>query len=96
MFAMRYGSVPVVHGVGGLVDTVQDYDPATGAGNGFVFHEYSAAAFLAAIRRALAVFADAPAWERLQRHDLALDWSWTQSARHYVDLYHHALALHMG
>lgn len=94
MFAMRYGSVPVVHWVGGLVDTVQDYDPVTGAGNGFVFTEYTAEAFLTATQRALALFADPPAWERLQRHDLTLDWSWTQSARHYVDLYHHAQALH--
>ena len=93
MFALRYGSVPVVHRTGGLADTVQEYDPATGQGNGFVFTEYTAAAFLAATERALALYTDRAAWARLVRHDLTLDWSWDQSARRYVDLYRQALAL---
>jgi len=94
MFAMRYGSVPVVHWTGGLVDTVQDYDPASGHGDGFTFTPYTVAAFLAATERALAVYADGPAWERIVRHDLTLDWSWDRSAQQYVELYRQARAFH--
>ncbi|HMA34703.1 MAG TPA: glycogen/starch synthase [Chloroflexia bacterium] len=93
MFAMRYGSVPVVHWTGGLVDTVQDYDDASGAGNGFVFTEYTAAALQRAVTRALRVYADRPAWDALIRHDLGLDWSWDRSARRYVEIYRRARTL---
>ena len=96
MFAMRYGSVPVVHWTGGLVDTVQDYDPSNGHGDGFTFTPYTVDAFLAATERALAVYADSPAWERMVAHDLALDWSWDRSAQHYVELYRQARAFHSG
>ncbi len=94
MFAMRYGSVPVVHHTGGLVDTVQNYDAATGAGSGFSFSSYTVDAFLAATERALALYADPPTWARLLRHDLTLDWSWDRSAQQYVELYHQACAAH--
>src|SRR5260370_12243592 len=40
LIAMRYGSVPIVRSVGGLADTVQEYDPRTGGGNGFSFTNY--------------------------------------------------------
>ncbi len=63
MYSMRYGTVPVVHAVGGLADTVRDYAPATGKGGarrekptGFVFREYSPAALLEALMRAFALF----------------------------------------
>ena len=94
MFAMRYGTVPVVRKTGGLADTVQDYDPATGAGSGFVFSEFSPAAFGAAAERALALYADPEAWDRLVRHDMGLDWSWDVSAGKYIALYRQALAFH--
>ena len=94
LFAMRYGSVPIVRHTGGLVDTVQDYDPATGQGSGFVFTEYDPAAFGAATERALALYADPVAWRRLVRYDMGLDWSWRVSARKYVDLYRRAMVFH--
>ena len=96
MFAMRYGSVPVVHWTGGLVDTVQGYDPSSGHGDGFTFTPYTVDAFLATTERALAVYADSPAWERMVAHDLAMDWSWDRSAQHYVELYRQARAFHSG
>ncbi len=94
MIAMRYGTVPVVRRTGGLADTVQNYDPATGAGSGFVFDPYTPEALIDAIRRALAAYAQADAWSGLRLHDLSLDWSWERSARKYVALYHKALAFH--
>ena len=62
MYSMRYGTVPIVRAVGGLVDTVRPYDPATGQGTGFLFGDYDPGALLAALRRALD---DVPARARL-------------------------------
>src|SRR2546425_334202 len=53
LIAMRYGSVPIVRAVGGLADTVQEYDPRTGEGNGFTFTNYDPWELFAAIVRAL-------------------------------------------
>ena len=53
MLAMRYGAVPVVHAVGGLADSVTDYEPATDAGNGFSFAEYGPMALFTALVRAI-------------------------------------------
>lgn len=92
MLAMRYGAVPVVHAVGGLVDTVHDYRPETGEGNGFSFAQYDAMALYAALARALETYRHREIWTQLVRHCMAADFSWQRSAGRYVDLYHRALA----
>ena len=92
MVAMRYGSVPVVHAVGGLADTVRDFNPGTGAGNGFSFARYAPAALHAALTRAVAAYRDANLWRQLQRQCMLADFSWARSAEKYVELYDRALA----
>jgi starch synthase len=92
LIAMHYGSVPVVRATGGLADTVQDYDPRTGQGNGFVFWPYDRWALFAAIVRAVETFKHRDMWRQLQLRDMSADFSWTQSARKYVDLYQRAIA----
>lgn len=92
MVAMRYGSVPVVRATGGLADTVQDYDPRTGQGNGFVFKEYDRWALFAAVVRAVEIYKHQDAWRQIQLRGMSADFSWEQSARKYVDLYHRAIA----
>jgi starch synthase len=93
MYSLRYGAVPVVRAVGGLADTVRDAthpdgDAATRqAANGFVFREYTPAALLAVLRRALAAFEDAASWRVLQRTGMLEDHSWDRSAREYVRIY---------
>ena len=87
MYSLRYGTLPIVRGTGGLEDTVQDFDPATGTGTGFKFREYSAGALVAAVRRALAVFPDRAAWTRMQQTGMRQDHSWDASAREYVKVY---------
>ena len=57
MYSMRYGTIPIVRATGGLDDTVRPFDPETGGGTGFTFHEYRSAAMLAALDTALAVYA---------------------------------------
>ena len=96
MYSMRYGTVPVVHGVGGLADTVIDYARAPpgsgGGGTGFVMADYTPAALLAALQRALSVFGDGGAWRALQLAGMGQDFSWDRSAREYVKIYERALA----
>jgi starch synthase len=87
MYSLRYGTVPIVRRVGGLADTVQDYRPGRAGAPGFVFEEYSPAALLQTIRRALATFADRALWRQLQENGMRLDHSWDRSAREYVKIY---------
>jgi starch synthase len=87
IYSLRYGTVPIVRATGGLEDTVDAYDPATGEGTGFKFQEYSGQALLAAIRRALQVYRDPVAWRRLQARGMAKDFSWKASAAEYGRLY---------
>jgi starch synthase len=93
LISMRYGSVPVVRETGGLADTVQDYDPRTDEGNGFTFAAYDAMALFAALVRATETYKHTDTWRRLLRRGMEADFSWTASARKYVDLYHRALAV---
>jgi starch synthase len=92
LIAMHYGSVPIVRATGGLADTVQDYDPRTGQGNGFVFESYDRWMLFSAIVRALETFKHRQAWQQIQVRGMRADFSWDQSARKYVDLYHRAIA----
>ena len=92
LIALRYGAIPVVRHTGGLADTVFDYNGPESEGNGFVFHEYSAAALLGALRRALATFQHPDEWRRLQARCMQLDFSWDRSAERYESAYRQALA----
>ena len=87
MYSMRYGTVPVVRATGGLDDTVQPFDPETGAGTGFTFHEYSPSAMLAALEDALALFWNPVRWRALQRAGMRQDFSWDASAAAYIETY---------
>jgi starch synthase len=92
MYSLRYGTIPVVRAVGGLDDTVVDYDPATRSGNGFKFLAYTPEAMLAALKRALGVYGQRDRWQELERTAMAQDFSWNLSARHYSELYSKLLA----
>jgi starch synthase len=87
MYSLRYGTVPVVRKTGGLADTVQEYDPATGTGTGFVFNDYDPEQFKAAIDRALALWPNKRAWRRLIRNGMSQELGWTKSAQKYVEAY---------
>jgi starch synthase len=81
MYAMRYGSVPVVRQVGGLADTVRD------AEDGITFFDPSVAGFGAAADRAMALFEAQDAYRAMQRNALRRDWSWDGPATAYDALY---------
>ncbi len=87
MYSLRYGTVPVVRAVGGLVDTVRPYNPKNGQGNGFLFSDYEPGAMLRTLEAALAAFANKKMWTRLQKNGMRADYSWDRSAAEYVKIY---------
>jgi starch synthase len=90
MYALRYGTVPIVRSTGGLVDTVEPYDPGAGWGTGFRFDSADGTGLIWALDQALGAYGDRPAWQELMRRGMARDFSWERSAREYVSLYRHA------
>ncbi len=91
MYSMRYGTVPVVRATGGLVDTVQPFDPRTGDGTGFMFRDYTSSAMLWALETALAVFKNPARWRALQLAGMRQDFSWDAAAAVYVQEYRRAI-----
>ncbi|MGD9076758.1 MAG: glycogen synthase GlgA [Desulfobacteraceae bacterium] len=87
MYALKYGTVPVVRSTGGLDDTIVPYDPKTREGNGFKFGPYKPASFVAAIRKAVDLFHNAEAWKKLLANGMKADFSWDRSAQSYLELY---------
>ena len=95
LYSLKYGAVPIVRKTGGLADTITNCTPTSrgkGTANGFSFESYSPRALLAAIGRALKLYADRRAWRRLVLTAMRQDWSWAKSAREYLGLYRRALA----
>jgi starch synthase len=86
MYSLRYGTVPVVRAVGGLEDTVEDYD-GWRRGTGFKFRDYTPAALLLAMRRAIETYRDRRAWKGIVSRGMAQDFSWDRSAKSYEELY---------
>ena len=99
MYSLKYGTVPIVRATGGLADTVVDagapesgkkggFKPlAAGRANGFAFKPYKAGALAAAVRRALALYADRKRWAKLVGIGMRQDFSWARSAGEYAKLY---------
>ena len=87
MIAQRYGTLPIVHEVGGLRDTVRPYNQVTGEGDGFSFYDYSAGTMLGVISYALNVYYDKEAMGRLIHTAMSLDSSMGKCAMAYARLY---------
>lgn len=87
MMAMRYGTIPIVRNVGGLNDTVREGED----GNGFIATEYTGESLYAATKRAIDLYADKEKWSALVSRAMNEDFSWSVSARKYIDLYYKLL-----
>jgi starch synthase len=85
LYSLRYGTIPIVRAVGGLADSVIDYN--RGEGTGFRFVEYKSGEMVAAIRRALTLYSDPARWRELVIRAMRQDWSWDRSAAEYLNLY---------
>jgi starch synthase len=93
MIAMRYGTVPVVREVGGLADSVKEFDPTKGEGTGFLFKEYSPRALSDAVSRALEFYKNKNIWRKIQENCMKMDFSWRSSARKYIEIYEEAIKI---
>lgn len=85
MFAMRYGTVPIVRSTGGLADTVHEGQ------NGFTFADRSSGELLEACHRAISAFDNPESWQNLVKEGMSADFSWDSSSKEYVALYQEAL-----
>ena len=87
MYSLKYATVPVVRAVGGLDDTIQNFNPATKKGNGFKFKDATNEAFLGSIKDAIATFRNKKLWDTLLKNCVSCDYSWESSAEQYLKLY---------
>jgi starch synthase len=90
MYSQRYGTPPVVHATGGLIDTVTDFNTATlkqGVASGFVFKSMDTASFLATIQRAVDLYKDKKSWRALQHICMSKNFGWELSAKAYQKIY---------
>lgn len=95
MYGLKYGSLPLVHRVGGLADTVVDCaleHLADGSANGFVFKEFTTSALVRAVRRAFALYARPAEWRSVRRQAMQQELGWDKAAAQYVALYRHLIA----
>jgi starch synthase len=87
MYDLRYGALPAARATGGIQEIIEDYDPATDRGCGFLCYEYSSEAFWDTIKRARQIYRDRNVWTRLMKRAMARNSSWDAAARRYEELY---------
>jgi starch synthase len=87
MYNLKYGALPVARVTGGIQEIIEDYDPTTDSGYGFLCYEYSSDAFWDAVKRARQIFCDQRLWTRLKKRAMARNFSWDASAQRYEALY---------
>lgn len=92
MISMRYGTLPIVHEVGGLKDTVVPYNPVTHEGTGFGFNNFHSYYLMEALKQAMGVYSQDPeVWQELMETAMKKDFSWKTSSRLYLELYQNLL-----
>ena len=97
LYSLRYGTLPIVRATGGLVDTVQNYDEASGDGTGFVFGDLDPGSLADTIGWGVSTWYDRPAHiEAMRRRAMRADFSWEHAAREYLRLYLAAYARRRG
>lgn len=87
MYSLKYGTVPIVHKVGGLTDTVININENGDEGTGFVFDKYDSDELLNTIERAISFYKKRRLWIKIMKRGMNLDYSWSQSARKYHEIY---------
>jgi starch synthase len=87
MYNLKYGALPVARATGGIHEIIEDYDPASDSGYGFLCYEYSSEAFWDAMKRARQIFRDRELWTKLMKRAMARNFSWDASAQRYEVLY---------
>jgi len=95
IYSLKYGTVPIVRKTGGLADTVQDWDEMKSfgleTGNGFSFENYDGFGLTNAVDRALKYFENKKTWNQIIKNGMSKNFSWQNSAKKYIELYHKAV-----
>jgi starch synthase len=91
MYALKYGTVPIVSAVGGLKDSIQEFSDKTGKGTGFKFKAPQINFLLKSLQKALSCFHQTTTWKKLMLNGMAKDNSWEFAAKQYSRLYHKSL-----
>ena len=91
MYALKYGTVPIVRAVGGLKDSIQEFSEKTGKGTGFKFKAPQTKFFLKSLQKALSCFHKTQTWKKLMLNGMAKDNSWEFAAKKYSRLYQKSL-----
>lgn len=86
IYSLKYGTIPVVRATGGLEDTVKGYAPGV-ASTGFKFKEYAPKALVVKLRQAVALYKQKEEWAAMVERAMAEDFSWSRSAKKYIELY---------
>ena len=89
MFAMNYGTIPVVYAGGGIVETIDEL--VDESGSGFVFHEYTGESLALKLSEAIACFQDGESWQQIVNSAMSRDFTWKKSAEEYGHLYRELL-----
>jgi starch synthase len=93
MYSLRYGTVPVVHAVGGLDDTIDNWNPWKNTGTGFKFRAYTTEALRTTLEKALELYRKPKLWRTVQRAGMERNFSWDASAAGYVSVYEKAIRM---
>jgi len=92
IYSLKYGTVPIVSAVGGLFDTVDDIDEATGDGTGIIIQDLNSKSILKSIKKALSIYKKNEFMDTLKKKIMEEDYSWDLSARRYLDIYDRVIA----
>jgi len=87
MYNLKYGALPVARATGGIQEIIEDFDPTTDRGYGFLCYEYSSDAFWDAIKRAREMYRDGNVWTKLMKRAMARNFSWNAAAQRYEEFY---------
>ena len=90
LISLKYGSIPIARKTGGLADTVEDFNPLTSRGTGFLFSDYTPSAMMDAVKRAFCVYTDKDKLKKMIADGMKVDFSWKKSAGKYIELYGNA------
>jgi len=91
IYSLAYGTIPVVRATGGLIDIVQEYNPKSKNGNGFLFQKFTSAALLTALNNAIELYKNNNDWLELSENCIQKKYSWEENVKEYIEIYHSIL-----
>ncbi|MEY2481321.1 MAG: starch synthase [Verrucomicrobiota bacterium] len=87
MYSLKYGALPIARATGGIQEIIEDYDPTTDSGYGFLYYEDSAEALWDSIKRVKEIYVDPTVWTTLMERAMAQNFSWETAATEYEKIY---------